>query len=127
MKHWNWIGRWLIGVSAGHTLFAVVMFNEDLLSVVRRGVFNTVGTDPMVAAVVWFVLFGAILFICGLAVSALEKSSPSPLPKSLGWSLLALAMLGVILMPMSGFWLVFPPAIAVLARKSNAQRTVAGT
>ena len=119
MKHW--IGRWLIGVSIIHTLFAVVVFGKVLLSVVQRGVFNTVGTDPMVGAVVWFVLFGAALFICGLVVSTLERSSPSPLPKSLGWSLLALATLGAILMPASGFWLVFPPAIAVLARKSNAQ------
>lgn len=118
MKHW--IGRWLIGVSIIHTLFAVVVFGEVLLSVVQRGVFNTVGTDPLVGAVIWFVLFGAVLFICGLAVSALERSSPSPLPKSLGWSMLALGALGVILMPASGFWLVFPPAIAVLARKSNA-------
>ena len=125
MKHW--IGRWLIGVSIIHTLFAVVVFGKILLSVVQRGVFNTVGTDPMVGAVVWFVLFGAALFICGLIVSTLERSSPSPLPKSLGWSLLALATLGAILMPASGFWLVFPPAIAVLARKSNAQLSGAGT
>ena len=117
----RWIGRWLIGVSIIHTLFAVVVFGKVLLSVVQRGVFNTVGTDPMVGAVVWFVLFGAALFICGLVVSTLERSSPTPLPKSLGWSLLALATLGAILMPASGFWLVFPPAIAVLARKSNAQ------
>ena len=125
MKHW--IGRWLIGVAIIHTLFAVVAFGKVLLSVVQRGVFNTVGTDPMVGAVVWFVLFGAVLFICGLAVSALERSSPNPLPKSLGWCLLALATLGVILMPASGFWLAFPPAIAVLARKSTAPLVVAGT
>ena len=124
MKHW--IGRWLIGVAIIHTLFAVVAFGKVLLSVVQRGVFNTVGTDPMVGAVVWFVLFGAVLFICGLAVSALERSSPNPLPKSLGWCLLALATLGVILMPASGFWLAFPPAIGVLARKSTAPLVVAG-
>lgn len=125
MKHW--IGRWLIGISIIHTLFAAVIFGKVLLSVAQRGVFNTVGTDPMVGAVVWFVLFGAALFICGLAVSALERSSPNPLPKSLGWSLLALATLGVFLMPASGFWLAFPPAIAVLARKSTVQPVVAGT
>lgn len=125
MKHW--IGRWLIGVSAIHTLFAVVVFNKVLGSVVQRGVFNTVGTDPMVGAVVWFVLFGAALFICGLAVSALEDALHGALPRSLGWSLLALALLGVLLMPASGFWLAFPPAIAVLLRKSNAKLATAGT
>jgi len=122
-----WIGRWLIGVSVIHTLFAIVVFNKALASVVQRGVFNTVGTDPLVGAVVWFVLFGAVLFICGLAVSALERALHGALPKSLGWSLLVLGLLGALLMPASGFWLVFPPAIAVLLRKSNAPLPAAGS
>ncbi|QDQ27242.1 hypothetical protein FNU76_13205 [Chitinimonas arctica] len=123
MKHWK--GRWLVGVSFIHTVFAVVVFHEVLMGVLQRGLFDTVGTDPMIGAVVWFVLFGLALFICGLAVSALEKSSSGPLPKSLGWSLLALAILGVVLMPASGFWLVFPPVIAILARRSEAKLSAA--
>lgn len=123
----RWVGRWLIGVSAIHTVFAVAVFGEVLASIVKRGVFNTVGTDPTTGAVVWFVLFGAMLFVCGLAVAALEKSSPSQLPTSIGWSLLAMAVVGVTLMPASGFWLVFPPAIAVLVKKANAKPVTAGT
>ena len=117
----QWVGRWLIGVSAIHTVFAVAVFGEVLASIAKRGVFNTVGTDPMTGAVVWFVLFGAMLFVCGLAVAALEKSSSNQLPKSIGWSLLAMGIIGVTLMPASGFWLIFPPAIAVLVKKANAQ------
>jgi len=113
MKHW--IGRWLIAVSIIHTVFAAVVFDNVLVSIIRRGVFNTVGNDPMTGAVVWFVLFGVALFICGLAVSALERSN-SPLPRSLGWSLMVLVALGVVLMPASGFWLAIPPAIAILLR-----------
>ncbi len=121
MKHW--IGRWLIGVSIIHTLFAIFVFRDVLTSLIQRGVFNTVGSDPMTGAVVWFVLFGVVLFICGLAISALEQSSSNPLPKSLGWSLLTLVALGVVLMPASGFWLAISPALAILlprARKQSA-------
>lgn len=116
----QWIGRWLIGVSIIHTVFAFAVFSKTLNTIVQRGVFNTVGGDPMTAAVVWFVLFGLVLFISGLAISALEKASAGDLPKSIGWSVLALAVLGVVLMPESGFWLAFPPAIAVLIRKRKA-------
>jgi hypothetical protein len=123
----QWVGRWLIGVSAIHTVFAVAVFAEVLASIVKRGVFNTVGTDPMTGAVVWFVLFGAMLFVCGLAVAALEKSSAGQLPTSIGWSLLAMAAVGVTLMPASGFWLVFPPAIAVLVKKAHAKQATADT
>lgn len=118
MKHW--IGRWLVGVSVIHTLFAFVVFGNVMLAIAQRGVINTVGTDPMVAAVVWFVLFGFVLFICGLAISALERALDGVLPSSIGWSLLALSALGVALMPASGFWLAFPPAVAIIARKHRS-------
>ena len=122
----KWIGRWLIGVSVIHTLFGVVVFRDVLSSLIERGVLNTVGNDPLTGAVVWFVLFGVALFIGGLAVSALEQSSPDPLPKSLGWSLLALVALGVALMPASGFWLAIPPAVAILLHKPRVQSATAG-
>jgi uncharacterized membrane protein YccF (DUF307 family) len=117
-----WVGRWLIGVSVVHTVFAITIFGEVLVSIAKRGVFNTVGTDPMIGAVVWFVLFGAMLFVCGLTMAALEKASPNQLPRSIGWSLFALSVIGVTLMPVSGFWLVFPPAIAVLVKKASPPR-----
>ena len=112
----QWIGPWLIGVSIIHTAFAIALFGDVILGVIRRGLFDSVGTDPMVGAVVWFVLFGALLFICGLALRELERATHGALPRSLGWSLLSLTILGVVLMPDSGFWLAFPPAIAILNR-----------
>lgn len=116
MKHW--IGRWLVGVAIIHILIAVVTYNRVLFSVVQRGVFNTVAGDPVVGAVVWSVLFGVVACIGGLAVNALERSC-AVLPKSLGWSLFALATTGIVLVPISGFWLIFPPAIGILVKKSN--------
>jgi Family of unknown function (DUF6463) len=114
----QWIGRWLIVVAAIHTIFAMAVFGDALLGIFKRGVFNTVGTDARTAGVVWFVLFGAMLFVGGLAVAALEKAS-MPIPKSIGWSLFFICAAGVVLMPASGFWLAFPPAIALLVKKNN--------
>jgi Family of unknown function (DUF6463) len=94
------------------------VFGDVLLGIFKRGVFNTVGTDARTAGVAWFVLFGAMLFVGGLAVSALEKS-PMPIPKSIGWGLFFICVTGVVLMPASGFWLAFPPAIALLVRQPN--------
>ncbi len=47
----RWIGRWIIGVSIIHTIFAFAVFGNIIASIVKRGVFDTVGTDPMTAAV----------------------------------------------------------------------------
>ena len=111
----RWIGLWLMGVATIHCAFGVIMFGEVLAAIVRRGVFNTVGSDPMTGAVVWFMLFGAALFICGQTILQLEQAG-QPVRAAVGWSLLLLVVLGVVLMPVSGFWLALPPALALLRR-----------
>ena len=116
----RWISRWLIGVSVIHSILCLVVFSKVFQSIFLNGLFDAVGHDPSIGVAVWCVLFGAVLFICGLAISSLEKElSNSMLPKSLGWSLFALSVVGVVLMPASGFWLAFPPAIAILVRKPS--------
>ena len=123
----RWIGRWLVAVSILHVIFAVFVFRKVLAPVVQRGLVNAVGTEPLTSLAVWFVLFGVMLFICGLSIDALERASSNHVPKFIGWCLLALGVLGAALMPVSGFWLVFPPAIAVLVRKPSASLAAART
>jgi Family of unknown function (DUF6463) len=114
----RWIGKWIIGVSVLHTAFAGIMFSSGLVSIAKKGFFNAVSNDPAIAAVAWFVLFGAVLFVCGLAILALEQTSSTPIPKSIGWSLFVMTAAGILLMPASGFWLLIPPALAILMKKS---------
>lgn len=110
-----WKGLWLLAVAAIHTLFAAIVFPPQLEEIVRRGVIDSVGTDPMAGAVAWFVLFGAVLALLGWAVLLIERhAAPAPgLLRPLGLGVLALALLGIALMPASGFWLVLPPALAM--------------
>ena len=111
----TWKGLWLLAVAAIHTVFAVVEFRPLLEEILQRGMIDSVGTDPMVGAVAWFVLFGAVLALLGWAVLLVERhaaAAPSLL-RPLGLGVLALALLGIALMPASGFWLVLPPALAL--------------
>lgn len=112
-----WIGHWLLAVAALHTLFALVFLHKPLLDIVQRGVFNTVGQDPLTAAAVWFLLFGAPLALLALAITALERSGQATVLRHLGGGLLALSAVGVILMPESGFWLVLPAGIALIRKR----------
>lgn len=112
-----WIGHWLMAVAALHTLFALLVFRKPLLSIVQRGVFDTVGQDPMSAATVWFFLFGVVLALLAMAITPLERSNNAAAPlRRLGWGVLALSVLGVVLMPASGFWLALPAAIALIRK-----------
>ena len=113
----HWIGRWLMGVAILHSAIAIAVHHDAVLSIWQEGVFNTVAGDPVIGAVVWSLLFGCVAFVGGLAVNALEFASV-PVPKTVGWCLLALAIIGVTLVPVSGFWLLFPVAFTVLTRKT---------
>ncbi|MCV2360766.1 DUF6463 family protein [Paucibacter sp. TC2R-5] len=113
-----WIGHWLMAVAALHTLFALFVFQRPLVNIMQRGFFNTVGQDPLTAATVWFVLFGALLALLALAITPLERRGDARSLRRLGWGVLVLSLLGLVLMPSSGFWLALPAGFAMLRRSS---------
>lgn len=121
-----WKGPWLLAVAALHTLFALLVFPEVLYSLLCQGLLNSVGQDPLRGAVAWFMLFGAVLALLGASVWQLECAEARPALRPLGWGLCALTLLGVVLMPASGFWLAFPPAIAMLRRPVATSQTDTG-
>lgn len=109
-----WKGLWLVAVAAVHTVFAAVEFFPQWHAIARRGVLDSVDTDPMLGAVAWFGLFGIVLALLGWAIVLLERSPAPPAAlRPLGMGVLALAALGIVLMPASGFWLALPPAMAL--------------
>lgn len=110
-----WIGYWLLGVAALHTVVGALMFHADLFAIVRDGVWDTVGEDPRRAGVVFFLLVGLWFVLQGLAVTALERSGDLPALRQQGYGLLVVSLVSVVLMPSSGFWL-FAPAIWTLLR-----------
>lgn len=105
-------GRWLLGVSAAHTAFAMVAFRSTLGGIARAGFVDAIGDDPMRGAVAWFVLFGGALAVAGLAIDGLEARE-APL-RGVGLAVLALVVLGVAWMPASGFWLALPAIVSML-------------
>ena len=110
----RWIGRWIIGTSTIHTIFAFVVYPEIWLKIINNGVFNTVKGDSEIGAPVLFLLWGLLFYTFGFTIDTLEKRETTPLPKSLGWGLLLNAIVAVVLIPISGFWLLFPPAATVI-------------
>jgi hypothetical protein len=115
MKRWR--GRWLIGVAIIHTIFALVVFRDSLQSIAARSVFNSVGHDPTIGAVSWFVLCGFCLAVLGLAVDVMESAGQRS--RAVGVALLLMVLLGLLLMPASGFWLLLPPSISLAIDQGN--------
>ena len=112
----TWIGRWLIVVAFIHTIFGLLVFHSPLRQIAHTGWWGGIERDPMLSAVTWFMLFGLPLLVAGIALHAVERAHVA-MPVSIAWWLLAGAAVGVALMPLSGFYLLVPPALALLRRR----------
>jgi hypothetical protein len=116
------VGTMLLGTGVLHTLVGVLAYRQPLLDILGAGQWMSVTGHRGREAAFWFLLFGVVLMMLGQFVRwALRRAGT--LPASLGWSLLALGLLGVAFMPDSGFWLVLPQGWMVLA---IARRTPRG-
>ena len=108
-----WIGKWLIFVSIGHTVVGILLFGDIYKEMISDGLLGTVVSERT-AAPVWF-----LLFIASLLIITIEKHDSLNIPNSIALLLFILTTLGVILMPMSGFWLVYPAVIGIVLKNKR--------
>lgn len=116
-----WIGLWLMLVAALHTLVAALLFAPAWHFIFRHGVFNVAKHAPDLLTAVWFLLFGALLAVLGMAVHALEQTGSFSVAGTLGWATLALTLLGLLFMPLSGFWLALPAVFGLFYRAHQSE------
>ena len=117
----RWVGRWLMGVSALHCLLGLFLFAAPLRDIVAAGLWNSLGTrDPLRYAAFWFLFGGVVMALAGYLADWIERVPKMTLPRALGWTLLAIAVVGVTLAPVSGFWLILPAALGTLAQSRPA-------
>jgi hypothetical protein len=114
----NWISKWLIFVSAGHTVVGFLLFGNIYMQMFLNGLFKTVDSQSTAAAT-WYLLFGFLLFIVSFLVLTIEKHDTLKVPNSIAMALFMLTTLGVILMPASGFWLVYPATIGIIFKNKK--------
>lgn len=73
----------------------------------------------MRGAVAWFVLCGGFILLCGIAIDTYERSNAAGSLKAVGWGLLIVTAFGVVLMPVSGLWLLIPPIVGSIRRTGS--------
>ncbi|MDP2272478.1 MAG: DUF6463 family protein [Archangium sp.] len=96
--------------------------SAPLVDLVRAGFVGQAEGDPLRMALVWFLLFGFMMILTGVALHRLERSGV-PLGRDAAAGFGSLCLLGVVLMPASGFWLGFIPTV-LLWRRARGESTV---
>ncbi len=122
-------GPLLVATGVLHLLVGLFFFAGPLAAIAGDG-FGAVGPDPASKAfdreaAFWFMLFGVMLLMLG-GLTHWAQARTGTLPLFLGWSLLALGVIGVVMMPASGFWLALSQAALMLAvaRRGHSETAV---
>ena len=106
-------GNLLIATGILHNMVGFVMGWSVLTDIARSGFINSINNEMDRNAIFWFLFTGFMIIMMGKLMQDYLKAG-WPLPKWLGISLLVLSVIGCIMMPLSGFWLVVPQALLIM-------------
>lgn len=113
-------GSLLIGVAVLHAAFGAWFGRGPLAGMLSDGIFNSVDSHSERGLVFWFLMVSPLLLLLGQLCMFLAERGITP-PRWLGFEVLLLTVGCALLMPVSGFWLLIPPA-ALLLRASVERR-----
>ncbi|MDV2991969.1 MAG: hypothetical protein N4J56_001623 [Chroococcidiopsis sp. SAG 2025] len=106
-------GYWLYATSIIHVLVGVWLYAEPLVAISQNGFFNAVDPYCDRNTAFWFLMFVPLLFAIG-QLCCWAQVKGITLPTFLGWYLLATSIVGIVLMPISGFWLLIIPSVLIV-------------
>ena len=113
-------GHLLVAVGVVHNLVGVVFGFGYLAEIAHAGFFNAVEPHFPRQTVFWFLFTGLLFILIGQVCLWAERRLDRPLPAFVGWELLAFSVVGVVLIPVSGFWLVIALALYMIAAARRA-------
>ena len=113
-------GGLLIGVAIVHAVFGAWFGRLPLGAMFSDGLVASVDLRGERGLVFFFLLLSPLLMMIGQLCVFLGERGIAP-PRWLGFEVLLLTVACALLMPVSGFWLLLPPA-ALLLRASASRR-----
>ena len=114
-----WIGKWLFAVGMIHLSFGLVFMHDTLALLWSEGLWNSVNGQPPREQVFWFLCTGIMLLIVGVLVNQVEGQGLT-VPRFVTWMFTGLVVVGVVVMPISGIWLLIPPALGMVIRRQQS-------
>jgi hypothetical protein len=120
MKAWKQSGNFLMATGVIHNTVGLIMGWDTLKGIASDGFINTINTEMDRNAIFWFLFTGFLLMITGGYYQDQIKQTSRALPARQGYYLLILSVIGCLMMPVSGFWIVVPQAMIIIIANSRA-------
>jgi uncharacterized membrane protein len=110
------LGPALVLIGIGHAACTLVLFPDGAAAILADGVAGavTIASRADEHAAFWFGLFAPALVFFGWLTSRAIARDDGALLSGIAWFLLGTALLGVVVMPVSGFWAVLVVAVLML-------------
>jgi Family of unknown function (DUF6463) len=109
----RFVGPLLMLTGIGHALVGVVLFHRPLAAIRDAGFFNAIQPPSYVAtphfdriAAFWFLVFSPLLVLLGQLTSRAVRRRDTHTLDAIGWYLLAIGVVGVAVLPVSGNWVL---------------------
>jgi hypothetical protein len=122
------VGPALLVIAVIHILTTPLFYGDSVASIIDAGVLGAVDADPALvdlrSASFWYLVAGIGLAFVGADVTWIERRWGQA-PPHVGWLLLVLGCVGVVLMPVSPFWLFF--GVAAMVAHSHRTRRADGS
>ncbi len=117
-------GPLLMATGVLDILYVLIFHLRQIAAIAGDGFVNAV--EPNVSfstldreVAFWHFTFGATVLILGALIHWAQNRTWT-LPAFLGWAVLAIGAGGVILMPVSGFWIVLPQGVLMILAARQA-------
>lgn len=116
----NKIGISILIIGILHMCLGSIKYASHFKEMIIKGIFNTANTNEQKLAF-WFTFCGIIFILLGYLVMQLEKNNLQ-IPSTFSWSLLTCSITGIIILPISGFWILLIPSVFMIL--SNHQKKI---
>ncbi|QGY39102.1 hypothetical protein GM415_02835 [Pseudodesulfovibrio cashew] len=111
----------LVFAAVLHTAVGLAIYGDALHGLLVGGVGPAEAPRFDRLAALWFMFSGLLMFaIAGLSLWVIRKTGA--LPIFLGIAFLAFALVGGLVLPVSGFWLFIPPGLGIVAHALKGAR-----
>ena len=107
------LGKYIIATGILHTIVGVIGYWKPLWTIIQSGVFNAVEPHFDRTTAFWFLIAGGLMIMLGQIVDW-ALATTGKLPRSLGLGMIITAIVGIVIMPISGFWLILIEGIIAL-------------
>ncbi|GAB5491778.1 MAG: DUF6463 family protein [Phototrophicaceae bacterium] len=121
------LGTILMAIAVLHEVVGLFVYSTPLQDIFQAGFFNTINPPYWERdAAFWFLMFGVTLFLMGW-IAQWMLNNIGIIPKFFSFGLLIMCIIGVMMMPASGFWLAIPVALMMLQAPSKEVKQIALT